>query len=119
MSVTDDGWMRLREIQHVLRYALPQLRFDTSQLSNTSNYRVDQFRGMLDAVRAIRETRMFQKETETILTTEVIVRHAESGFIVSVETVNRVNGALNTLRLRVGSLLETLDANLEPEVPET
>jgi hypothetical protein len=107
--------MRLRQIQHILHDALPELSFDYTQLPGTTNYRVDEFREMLDAAHAIRETGMFHTEIDTILATDVIVRHAEVGFVVTGETINRVNGALNQLRSRGTILLQALDANLEPE----
>lgn len=110
--------MRLREIQHILHDALPDLTFEYTQVPGTANYQVDEFREMLDAARAIRETGMFRAEIDTILTTDVIVRHAEEGFVVTGETINRVNSALNQLRSRGKVLLEALDANLEPESVE-
>src|SRR5215211_2059037 len=110
--------MRMREIQHILHDALPDLTFEYTQVPGTANYQVDEFREMLDAARAIRETGMFRAEIDTILTTDVIVRHAEEGFVVTGETINRVNSALNQLRSRGKVLLEALDANLEPESAE-
>jgi hypothetical protein len=109
--------MRLREIQRILRDNLPKLNFVYSGIGG-SNYRIEQFREMLDGVRSIRETGMFQQETETILTTDVIARHAQSGFIVTGETVNRVNEALNQLKSRGSILLATLNVNLDPQ-PES
>ena len=109
--------MRLRQIQRVLRSALPRLKFGQSQVSGTANFRVEHLRDVLDAVRAIRETGMFQSDTETILTTDVIVQHAEDSFIVTSETFNRINTALHQIRAQGTVLLEALDANLEDELP--
>lgn len=72
---------------------------------------------MLEAVRAIRETGMFQEAIDTILSTEVIVQHVEDSFVVTGETVSRVNSALHEIKAHGGVLLEALDANLEKELP--
>ena len=104
--------MRLDSIREILEKNISRLSLNSEAVDR--NMKISSFRNAIEGVRNIRETGMFQRLCNSLLSQEVISLAAEEPIVVPTATFNTFNVQLSELKTRAQFVFDALTEVIEP-----